>query len=688
MAVEASGAAVSDAAARPTPEGDKPGFHIAPPCDPTPGEAAVREGGLGEAVRPHDAVPNSGGHGAKHPGFWALSLGALGVVFGDIGTSPLYAMREALAHTRRGVGLEPAVLGVVSLVFWALILVVTVKYVFVLMRADNKGEGGTLALMALVRRSFAAGVRRRATAAFVLGVCGAALFYGDGIITPAMSVLSAIEGLKIAPGLGPHLSPFVVPISAGVLIGLFLLQSRGTARVATLFGPICLLWFLTLGGMGLLHIADDPSVFRALSPHYGAVFLWENGLLGFIILGSVFLAVTGAEALYADMGHFGRWPIQASWLFLVLPCLVLNYMGQGALVLSHPESRVDPFFRMIPQAAYWPVLIMATLAAIIASQAVITGAFSITQQAVQLGILPRMSIRRTSETHAGQIYVPQINTFLMIGVLVLLVVFETSSKLAAAYGIAVTGAMFVDTLLFFFFLKNVWKRPTWQAAVPVALFAMLDLVFIGSNLLKIPQGAWQPLALGGALVVVMMTWSRGSRILSEKTRREAIPLTDLMQMLAARRPHRAPGTAIFLTSDPDLAPVALMHNLKHNKVLHDKNVILTVRTAETPRVPESERVKIYPINDDFRKVVVNYGFMETPNVPKALGLCRKQGLKFDIMSTSFFLGRRVVVPSAQSGMPLWQDNIYIFLLRNAVNPTEFFRIPPGRVVEMGAQVTV
>ena len=679
MASEAVGGVLPATPSSP-PAGDKAGFQVAPPCEPSASDVTVANG---------EALAHGTAKGARHPGFLGLSLGALGVVFGDIGTSPLYAMREALAHSRSGGSAEGAVLGVVSLVFWALLLVVTVKYVAFLMRADNKGEGGTLALMALAQRALAAGgPGRRSAVVFFLGVCGAALFYGDGIITPAMSVLSSIEGYKIAPGIGHMMGPLVLPLSAAILVVLFLIQSRGTARVATLFGPVCALWFLTLAGLGVMHIAEDPSIFRALSPHYGVVFLIKNGLLGFLILGSVFLAVTGAEALYADMGHFGRWPIQASWLFVVLPCLVLNYMGQGAMVLHHPATAADPFFKMIPPVLYWPVVGLSTLAAIIASQAVITGAFSITQQAVLLGILPRMSIRRTSETHAGQIYVPQVNSLLMLGVLVLLVVFGTSSRLAAAYGIAVTGAMFVDTLLFFVIIRYFWKRPLWQAVAAVGVFGSLDVVFIGSNLLKIPQGAWLPLALGAALVVVMMTWSRGSRIVAEKARRDAIPLNELMGMLAARRPHRAPGTAIFLTSDPDLAPVALMHNLKHNKVLHDKNVILTVRTAETPRVPESERVKIYPINDDFRKVVVNYGFMETPNVPKALGVCRKQGLKFDIMSTSFFLGRRSVVPSAQSGMPLWQDNIYIFLLRNAANPTDFFRIPPGRVVEMGAQVTV
>jgi KUP system potassium uptake protein len=617
-------------------------------------------------------------------GFWALALGSVGVVFGDIGTSPLYAMREALAHSKSGGASELAVLGVVSLVIWALVLVVTIKYVVFLMRADNKGEGGTLALMALAQRALG----RRSSLVFFLGVIGAALFYGDGIITPAVSVLSAIEGLKDAPVLGPRLKPYVLPISAGILIALFMVQSRGTASMARYFGPITAIWFLVLGGLGLLHISDDLSVLRALSPVYGVLFLIDNGFLGFIILGSVFLAVTGAEALYADMGHFGKKPIQSAWLALVLPCLLLNYLGQGALVLSNPEARHNPFFDMIPQAIYWPVILLATTATVIASQAVITGAFSMTQQAVQLGLFPRIDIRRTSETQAGQIFVPQVNTFLMIGVLVLLFTFQNSSNLAAAYGIAVTGSMFVDTLLFFVIVRSLWKRPTWQAALAAGVFGALDVVFISSNLLKIPQGAWLPLVLGACLVVIMWTWTRGSQILAEKAHRDSVPLTELSDILMSRPPHRSPGTAIFLTSDPDVAPVALMHNLKHNKVLHEKNVILTVRTAETPRVKEADRVLIEPVNDDFKKVAISYGFMESPNIPKALGLCRKLGLKFDIMATSFFLGRRSVVPSAQSGMPLWQDKLFIFLMRNAANPTDFYKIPPGRVVEMGAQVTV
>jgi KUP system potassium uptake protein len=626
--------------------------------------------------------PAAHGHGKE--GFWALALGSVGVVFGDIGTSPLYAMREAL-HNSRGISNEMAVLGVVSLVTWALILIVTVKYVVFLLRADNKGEGGTLALMALAQRVSPGG---RSLVIFLLGMFGAALFYADGIITPAVSVLGSMEGMKEIPGVGDRLAKFVLPGTAALLTALFLIQSRGTASVARLFGPITAIWFLTLAVLGLIHIGDDLSIFRALSPHYGVLFLIQNGFLGFIILGSVFLAVTGAEALYADMGHFGKKPIRAAWVALVLPSLVLNYLGQGALVLAHPEARANPFFLMIPEFAYWPVWLLSIAATVIASQAVITGAFSMTQQAVQLGLFPRIDIRRTSETQAGQIFVPLVNNVLLIGVLVLLVMFRSSSNLAAAYGIAVTGAMFVDTLLFFYIIRYMWKRPVWQAALACTAFGFLDIVFISSNLLKIPQGAWLPLVLGGALVVVMWTWNRGAQILSEKTRRDSVSLLELADILKARAPHRAPGTAIFLTSDPDTAPVALMHNLKHNKVLHEKNIILTLHTAETPRVREEDRVRIEPVNDDFKKVIIAYGFMESPNVPKALGLCRKQGLKFDIMATSFFLGRRSIVPSAQSGMPLWQDKIFIFLMRNAANPTDFYKIPPGRVVEMGTQVTV
>ena len=628
--------------------------------------------------------PHAGGHGPAGAGKVGLIVGAIGVVFGDIGTSPFYAMREALAHSRSGGQAELAVLGVVSLMFWALILVVTLKYVVFLMRADNKGEGGTLALMALAQHA----VGRRSGLIFLLGVCGAALFYGDGIITPAVSVLGAVEGLKDAPGLGGRVDGFVLPLAVGILVFLFMIQSRGTASVAKWFGPLTTIWFLVLGALGLFHIFDDVSILRALSPHYGVLFLIDNGFLGFVILGSVFLAVTGAEALYADMGHFGKAPIRQGWLFFVLPCLTLNYLGQGGLVLSDRAAAENPFWMMVPEMAYWPVFVIATVAAIIASQAVITGAFSVTQQAVQLGLLPRISILNTSESQAGQIFVPAVNMMLMVGVIFVLVLFQTSSNLAAAYGIAVTGSMFVDSLLAWFVVRKLWKWSTPLSLAVITPFVVLDLVFLTSNLLKIPQGAWFPLVLGAALLLIMWTWVRGTRILTDKTRKDSLPLTDLIEMLRARPPHRAPGTAIFLTSDPDIAPVALMHNLKHNKVLHEKNIILTVRTTDRPRVDPARRGTIEPISEDFKKLTLSYGFMEQPNVPKALGLCRKQGLKFDIMSTSFFLGRRSVVASAAAGMPLWQDRIFIFLMRNAANPTDFFRIPPGRVVELGTQVSV
>jgi KUP system potassium uptake protein len=633
------------------------------------------------------AVESAHSHASAASGrrvFWGLALGSVGVVFGDIGTSPLYAMREALAHSRGG-GHEAAVLGVISLVIWALTLVVTVKYVTFLMRADNRGEGGTLALMALAQRALG----RHSTVVFFLGMVGASLFYGDGIITPAISVLSAVEGVRGAPTIGHLLGPYIVPVASGILIALFLAQAKGTHRVASLFGPITVVWFLVLGVLGIAHLRDDLSVFRALNPWYGARFIMDNGFLGFVILGSVFLAVTGAEALYLDMGHFGKNPIRAAWLVLVFPCLTLNYLGQGAVVLHRPEAWRNPFWAMAPGFAYWPILILATAATVIASQAVISGAFSMTQQAVQLGLFPRMNIKRTSETQAGQIYVPFVNVALMIGVLLLVAVFQTSSRLASAYGIAVTGSMFVDTLLAYVVVRRLWKWSLGRTASLLVPLMLVDTTFISSNLLKIPDGAWFPLTLGAGFVVVMWTWTRGTRILIEKTRRESLPLVDLIAMLGARPPSRVPATAVYLTSDPDTTPMALMHNLKHNMVLHRNNIILTVRTADTPRVADADRVVFEAVNDDFSKVVVTYGFMESPNLPRALKLCRLRGLKFDAMSTSFFLGRRSLIPDTRaSAMPMWQDKLFIFLMKNATSPTDFFHIPAGRVVEMGAQVTV
>jgi KUP system potassium uptake protein len=608
----------------------------------------------------------------------------VGVVFGDIGTSPLYAMREALRHTRAAESHELAILGVVSLVVWTLVLIVTIKYIVFLMRADNRGEGGTLALMSLAQRA----VGRRTAMIFFLGVAGAALFYGECAITPAISVMSAVEGVRGAPDIGHQLAPHVVPIAMGILIALFLVQARGTGQVAALFGPITALWFLALAGLGAYHIGDDWTVLRALSPWYGLKFLYDNQILGFVILGSVFLAVTGAEALYADMGHFGRGPIRAAWFGLVFPCLVLNYLGQGALALRHPWARYNPFWAMTPQEAYWPILILATVATVIASQAMISGAFSVTQQGIQLGLLPRLEIRRTSETLAGQIFAPTVNLLLMLGVLLLLLIFRSSSRLASAYGAAVTAAMLVDTLLAYFVVRRLWKWNLIQTACLLVPIVTVDLIFTASNLLKIRSGAWLPLVIGLGLMVVMWTWSRGSQILFDKTRRDSLPLADLIGILHGRPPYRAPGTAIFLTSDLDMTPVALMHNLKHNKMLHERNVILTVQTAEAPHVTDTERVTIEPVDQDFTKVRIAYGFMESPNLPKALQQCKKLGLKFDIMSTSFFLGRRSLIAAAHSGMPMWQDKLFIFLMKNAANPTDFFKIPPGRVVELGAQFTV
>ena len=632
--------------------------------------------------------------GVGHAGYWGLALGSVGVVYGDIGTSPLYAFNAAIGQAMHDRVSRGSVLGVVSLALWALIIVVTIKYVLFVMRADNKGEGGVLSLMALAQRAL--GERTRLV--FVMGLIGAALFYGDSIITPAISVLGSFQGLQDISMLQGHVSGREITLFSFVLlVGLFAVQSRGTAKVATLFGPVMVVWFIAIALLGALHLKDDPGVFWALSPHYAVTFMARHGLTGFLVLGSVFLTVTGAEALYADMGHFGRWPIQSAWLFFALPCLAISYLGQGAFVLKAlgyaAEHHVafknaDWFFVMIPPEIRLPMVGLAVFASLIASQAVITGAYSLSQQGILLGLLPRMDVRRTSETQSGQIYLPQVNRMLMIGVLVLVLVFQTADNLTNAYGLAVTGTMVVTTVLAYIVARRMWgwKRP-WALALTGPLLA-LDLVFLAANGLKIASGGWLPLLIGASLFLVMSTWVRGSRILTDKTRKDSIGLSDLMAMLKARAPHRVPGTAIFLTSDPETAPVALMHNLKHNKVLHERNVILTVVTAETPRVKEGDRVRIEPVSDDFKKIVITYGFMESPNVPKALGLVRKQGVRFDIMATSFFLGRRSVVPSAQSGMPLWQDKLYIFLLRNSANPTEFFRIPPGRVVELGAQVTV
>jgi KUP system potassium uptake protein len=631
------------------------------------------------------AAAHEGGDTPVKAGFWALTLGCIGVVYGDIGTSPLYAVRESVlaAVGPNAPVSEPVVLGILSLIIWALLLVVTAKYVIILLRADNHGEGGTLALMALASRALAG--TRGGTVVILLGVISGALFYGDAIITPALSVLSAVEGLKVAT---PAFDDVVVPITVVILILLFAAQSRGTAKVAALFGPITLVWFAAIALAGLWHIGQNFTVLLSFNPYYGVHFLIHHGIIAFYTLGAVFLVVTGAEALYADLGHFGRSPIRFAWLVVVLPALTINYLGQGALVLANPKAIENPFFLLYPHWALLPMVALATAATVIASQAVITGAYSLTQQAIQLGLLPRLEIRHTSEALFGQIYMPKVNTLLLIGVLLLVALFRSSSALASAYGIAVTGTMVVTAMMAIIVIWRVWHwRLVWALAL-ILPFLFIDFTFLAANLLKIVEGGWMPLALGALVMAIMYTWRRGSRLLFEKTRKMEIPLEGLVHKLEKKPPVRVPGTAVFLTSDPASAPTALLHSLKHYKALHEKNVILTIETADTPRVDIAERVRIEPVGETFSKVVLRFGFMEQPNVPKALAVARKLGWQFDIMSTSFFLSRRTLKPAQHSGMPRWQDRLFIGLTRSANDATDYFQIPTGRVVEVGTQVTV
>ena len=632
---------------------------------------------------PETAAADTRGDTHSTAGFKALMMGSIGVVYGDIGTSPLYALREAViaASGPGGAASPPAVLGVVSLILWALIIVVTLKYVVILLRADNHGEGGTLALMALAQRAVTYG----GGAIVLLGIISGALFYGDAVITPALSVLSAIEGIKLVTD---SFDPYVVPLTVLILFVLFAVQSRGTARVAAFFGPVMCIWFAVIAIAAITPIMRHPEILFALNPLYAVSFMLHHGIIGFVTLGAVFLAVTGAEALYADLGHFGKRPIQTAWLFIVLPSLALNYLGQGALVIADPKAVENPFFLMFPDWALIPMVALATLATVIASQAVITGAYSLTRQAIQLGLLPRFEIRHTSEAHSGQIFIPRINILLLIAVVLLVLMFRSSSALASAYGISVTGTMVVTGMMGFVVIWRVWKWSAFAAAALIAPFLFLDLTFLAANLLKVLEGGWVPLALGAAVMLLMYTWRRGSRLLFEKSRKLEFPLADLVAMLEKRPPQRVSGTAVFLTSDPISAPTALMHSLKHYKVLHEKNVILTIETAPTPRIDPAERVRLEEISKTFTKVTLRFGFMESPNVPKALAIARKLGWQFDIMSTSFFLSRRALKPAAHSGMPRWQDHLFIALSRTANDATDYFQIPSGRVVEVGTQVTV
>jgi KUP system potassium uptake protein len=633
-------------------------------------------------------VPVNGIDDARsRAGFWGLALGSIGVVYGDIGTSPLYALRQAvIAATGEGRDevTRGTVLGVVSLILWALFIIVTLKYVVILLRADNNGEGGTLTLMALASRA----VGRVSTAAGVvalLGIVSAALFYGDAVITPALSVLSAVEGLDVAT---PTFHRYIVPLTVVILLVLFAVQSRGTAKVAALFGPIMVVWFVAIALPGLVWIAADPGVLWALNPLYGVFFLAHHGIVGLFTLGAVFLAVTGAEALYADLGHFGRGPIQVAWIAIVLPALAVNYLGQGALVYAHPRALENPFFLLYPDWALMPMVVLATLATVIASQAVITGAYSLSSQAIQLGLLPRLEVRHTSAQQAGQIYMPRVNGLLLIGVLLLVAMFRSSSALASAYGIAVSGTMVVTCMMAFIVIWRMWRWSMLAAAALIVPFLLIDTTFLSANMLKVVQGGWVPLALGGLVMMVMYTWRRGTRILFAKTRRLETPLDDLVRILEKKPPQRVPGTAVFLTSDPKSAPTALLHSLKHYKVLHEKNVILSVETTHTPRVAPDMRVRIEPVGSTFTRVLLRFGYMETPNIPRQLAVARKLGWQFDIMSTSFFLSRRTLRPAPHSGMPRWQDRLFIALARSANDATDYFQIPTDRVVEVGTQVTV
>ena len=613
--------------------------------------------------------------------FWVLTLGSIGVVFGDIGTSPLYALQTALGQFKSA-ALRPAdVIGVVSLIIWALLIVVTAKYVLYLMQADNKGEGGILSLKALAQRALG----QKTTIAFLLGVAGSALFSGDAVITPAISVLSALEGLKQVDA---GLAPYVLPATIVILVVLFAAQSRGTARVAAFFSPIMVTFFAVNAVLGLVHIASAWSILQALSPIPGLEFMHSRGTIGFIVLGSVFLAVTGAEALYADMGHFGRRPIQAAWLFIVLPALVCNYLGQGALILNDPTAVQNPFYLLAPGWGLAPLVLLSTAATVIASQAVITGAYSLASQAIQLGLLPRLEIIHTSSTQEGQIFIPRVTRVLLLGVLGLVLLFRSSDALANAYGIAVSGTMVATTSLAFFVVWKLWRWPLWAALALTGAFLSIDVAFFIANLYKVVDGGWVPLTIGVAMFVLMWTWSRGSVILQARTHRDSIPMLDLIKMLEKSKPVRVPGTAVFLTNDPTSAPSSLMHNLKHNKVLHERVVLLNVRNETTPRVPAANRYEMKSLSSDFMLVTLHFGYMEQPHIPRALASMRKAGLKFDIMTTSFFLGRRTLKTAPNSGMPQWQDKLFIAMTKQAASAPDFFNLPSDRVVELGAQMKV
>ncbi|MXO74404.1 potassium transporter Kup [Altererythrobacter aerius] len=616
-----------------------------------------------------------------------LAVGAIGIVFGDIGTSPIYAFRETF------VGHHPLtldtlhIMGVVSLIFWAITIIVSLQYVAILMHADNKGQGGTLALVALISQKISG--TNRGWIAIMLGVFATALFYGDSMITPAVSVLSAVEGLTTVEA---RLAPFVIPIALALLIPLFLLQKRGTASIGKLFAPIMLVYFSTVGVLGIIHIADYPGVLAALNPWYAVQFFMTDKLLGFLALGSVVLAVTGAEALYTDMGHFGRGPLRMGWFGFVMPCLVLNYFGQAAMILSLEASAAadavqNPFFLMASETFRLPLVLLATAATVIASQAVISGAFSVTQQAIQLGFVPRLSILHTSETEHGQVYIPFVNWVLMIAVILLVLTFRNSSNLAAAYGIAVTGAMLIDTCLMAVLFMMVWRWKLWMTIPVVAVFFFVDGSFFGANLYKVPDGGWFPLVVGAVAFTLLTTWARGRRLMRERMSEVALPIA-IFAKSAKNSATRVPGTAIFMASTANGVPSALLHNIKHNKVLHERVVILTVEIADVPYVDQADRYEIHAVSDGLFRVKLHYGFMDETDVPAALAMMDECGGMFDMMHTSFFLSRQTLITSKRPGMAKWREKLFSWMLRNSATAMEFFRLPTNRVVELGSQLEI
>lgn len=617
-----------------------------------------------------------------HKSAAALALGAIGVVFGDIGTSPLYAMKESFAGAHPLTPDEPHVLGVLSLIFWSIMLIVTAKYVAIIMRADNKGEGGSLAMLALATRLTHGS--NLTPIIVVIGIFAAALFYGDSMITPAISVLSAVEGLQVA---APGLDEYVVPLTLVILILLFAFQKNGTARVGALFGPVMLLWFITLTVLGVANIVHYPRVLLALNPYYAARFFFIDGWTAFLALGSVVLAVTGSEALYADMGHFGRMPIRLAWFFLVLPALVINYFGQGALIIQVPGAIQNPLFLMAPEWAGLPLVGLATVATVIASQAVITGAFSVTRQAIQLGYLPRMQIIHTSASEMGQIYLPFVNWMLATFVAFLVLGFKSSTHLAAAYGVAVTGTMIIDALLLSVVAALLWKWKPIVLGLVVGTFLFVDLSFFTANLTKIAHGGWFPLAVGLVIFLILTTWKRGRALLWERVSKDSLELETFLNAVSDRVP-RVPGTAIFMTGTATGTPGSLLHNLKHNKVLHEQVVVLTVQFQEIPYMPEDQRFELTTLPKNFYRLLLRYGFMEEPNIPEALRRAEQKGLHCDPMQSSYFLSRETVIPSSKPGMAMWREHIFAWMSRSATSAMDFFNIPPNRVVELGTQVEI